>query len=503
MREPVVRPPALDQATEGSFDDLALDPALVKAVRDSGYLAPTPIQARTIPHLLAGRDLLGCAKTGTGKTAAFALPILQRLFAGTRGQHGPRALVLVPTRELASQVHESFLKYGQHLGVASVTVYGGVSQVPQVRALRRGVDVVVATPGRLVDLIGQGHARLNEVEVLVLDEADHMLDLGFVPDVRRILARLPTKRQTLLFSATMPPPIAALAREILSNPAEVRVAPQGEAVDLVEQRVHFVDRDDKLDVLATVLRAGDIERALVFARTKHGADRVAKRLARDGIPASAIHGNKSQGARERTLADFKSGKVPILIATDIAARGIDVQGISHVINYELPNIPETYIHRIGRTARAGAKGIAISLCSRDERPFLVDIEKLQRRNVPVLPAPAITRRLPPPLQPERPERPPFGRGRGGDSRSDARHSPRHDPRPHQGDRHDSRSEPRHDPRSAPRHADADRAPRAPHAPGSPHAPAAPRPSHGPRSPYAPRPSHSNAPRGNFQPRRRR
>jgi ATP-dependent RNA helicase RhlE len=371
-----------------SFSSLGLHEPLQRAVRDAGYETPTPIQERAIPPLLAGRDLLGCAKTGTGKTAAFALPILQRL-STQKGIHSgpgahPRALVLVPTRELAGQVTDSFVNYGRHLRLGVVSIYGGISQGPQVRALKRGVEVIVATPGRLVDLIGQGHARLERIEYLVLDEADHMLDLGFLPDVKRILSRLPTRRQTMLFSATMPPPIAALAREILRDPEQVSIAPPGSTVEAIEQRVHFVERDDKMAVLAALLRTPEVERALVFTRTKHGADRVARRLARNGLPAFALHGDKSQGARERTLADFRSGKVRVMVATDIAARGIDVQGISHVVNFELPNIPETYVHRIGRTARAGARGIAVSLCSREERAFLRDIEKMQRRNVPVV-----------------------------------------------------------------------------------------------------------------------
>ncbi len=391
-----------------SFAELALDPALQAAIRDAGYETPTPIQAQAIPYLLAGRDLLGCAKTGTGKTAAFAVPILQRLSqraATTRGAvPGPRALVLVPTRELAGQVTESFTTYGRHLRIGVASIYGGVSQIHQVRALRRGVEVIVATPGRLVDLMNQGHARLGGIEVVVLDEADHMLDLGFLPDVRRILSALPTIRQTLLFSATMPAPILALAKGIMRDPAQVRVAPPGSTVDAIDQRVHFVDRADKPRLLAALLSDPAVERALVFTRTKHGADKVAKGLSHSGIGAAAIHGNKSQGVRERTLADFRSGHIRILVATDIAARGIDVQGISHVINFELPNVPETYVHRIGRTARAGASGIAISLCDREERSLLVDIEKMMRHSVPVATKaqiPAFEGARPRPLAPAR------------------------------------------------------------------------------------------------------
>jgi ATP-dependent RNA helicase RhlE len=372
------------EAPEAAFADLKLIDPLQRAVREEGYSRPTPIQEQAIPILLEGRDLLGCARTGTGKTAAFALPILQRLAA--RPAHGRtvRALVLVPTRELAAQVGESFRTYGRHVHASVAVIYGGVGQDPQVRALQRGVDVVVATPGRLVDLMGQGYARLGSVEILVLDEADHMLDLGFLPDVRRILATLPKQRQTLLFSATMPPAIAALAHGILVHPAKVIVTPEKMTVEEVTQGVHFVLRSEKPAMLAKILSDDAVQRALVFTRTKHGADRVARWLLREGIPTEAIHGNKSQNHRERTLHGFKRGRVRVLVATDIAARGIDVDEITHVVNFDLPNVPETYVHRIGRTARAGASGIAISLCDPDERPFLRDIEKLIRRSVPVL-----------------------------------------------------------------------------------------------------------------------
>ena len=366
-----------------SFAELGLIAPLQAAVQDAGYITPTPIQAQSIPHLLRGRDLLGCARTGTGKTAAFALPILQRLAATpARGPRPVRALVLVPTRELAAQVCESFRRYGAQLPLATTVIYGGVGQGPQVTALRRGVDILVATPGRLVDLMGQGHLRLDRVEVLVLDEADHMLDLGFIPDVRKVLAVVPRKRQTLFFSATMPPPIAKLASTILSDPAEVTVAPVASTVELTEQSVRLVDSAGKPAVLAEILSDPKVESALVFTRTKRGADRVAKRLGQDGIPAEAIHGNKSQNNRERTLEAFRAGRIRVLVATDIAARGIDVEGITHVVNYELPNVPESYVHRIGRTGRAGATGIAISLCNSEERPLLRDIEKLIRRELP-------------------------------------------------------------------------------------------------------------------------
>ena len=369
-----------------TFSDLGLNDQLQRAVLDAGYASPTPIQEQAIPHLLAGHDLLGCAQTGTGKTAAFALPILQRLAnSGPRGQgRGVRALVLVPTRELASQVAESFRTYGGNHSTLSVTViFGGVGQGPQVNALRRGVDIVVATPGRLVDLMGQRHVRLDRLEVLVLDEADHMLDLGFIPDVRRVLAAIPKQRQTLLFSATMPPTIAALADSILTRPIKVAVTPQATTVAEIQQSVHFVGHNEKAPLLARLLGDRSVERALVFTRTKRGADQVARRLVADGIPAEAIHGNKSQGNRERTMASFRGGRTRVLVATDIAARGIDVDAITHVIQYELPNVPETYVHRIGRTGRAGASGIAISLVGADERPLLRDIERLIKVQVPV------------------------------------------------------------------------------------------------------------------------
>jgi ATP-dependent RNA helicase RhlE len=369
-----------------SFSDLGLVEALTRAVRDEGYTEPTPIQAQAIPHLLEGRDLLGCARTGTGKTAAFALPMLQRLSgARTRpASRHARTLVIVPTRELAAQVALSFETYGRGLKLAVAVIYGGVGQGPQVRALARGVDVLVATPGRLVDLMGQGHVKLGAVEVLVLDEADHMLDLGFLPDVRRIVGATPKRRQTLLFSATMPPEIAKLADGLLHEPIKVTVTPVASTAELVEQSVRFVSRGAKTAVLAEVLSKPDVERALVFTRTKRGADRVAKALVKSGISAHAIHGNKSQGQRERTLLGFRDGRTRVLVATDIAARGIDVDGITHVINFELPNVPESYVHRIGRTARAGASGVAISLVDSEEREYLRDIEKLTKQKIGVV-----------------------------------------------------------------------------------------------------------------------
>jgi ATP-dependent RNA helicase RhlE len=372
------------------FSDLGLAEPLQRAVRDAGYTHPTPIQTQSIPHLLAGRDLLGCARTGTGKTAAFGLPILQVLAQGGRraAARSPRSLVLVPTRELASQVAQSFRTYGKNLQLSVSAIFGGVGQGTQVQALARGIDILVATPGRLLDLMQQGHVKLDQVEILVLDEADHMLDLGFIPDVRRVLAAVPRKRQTLFFSATMPPPIHELARRILSQPVQVQVTPPASTVEQVEQRVHHVAPAEKPALLAQLLRDSAVQRALVFTRTKRGADRVARQLVQDGIPAQAIHGNKSQGARERTMHGFRGGKLRVLVATDIAARGIDVDDVTHVFNYDLPSVPETYVHRIGRTARAGAPGVAISLCAGEERAHLRDIERLIRRELDVVGAPA-------------------------------------------------------------------------------------------------------------------
>ncbi len=379
---PVAVPPEMGV----SFDTLGLIDAIRNAVRGENYTTPTPIQAQAIPHLLAGRDLLGCAQTGTGKTAAFALPILQRLAESRRpaGARKMRALILTPTRELASQIDESFRAYGRHVGLSSHVIFGGVGQRPQVQALQRGLDILVATPGRLLDLMNQGHARLDTVEVFVLDEADRMLDMGFIHDVKKIIAALPAKRQTLLFSATMPNDIAHLADRILNQPVRVAVTPVAATADRIDQWVLHVERSNKRALLDSVLKDRSIARALVFSRTKHGANKIAEQLARGGVAAEAIHGNKSQGARERALANFKAGKIRVLVATDIAARGIDIDDVTHVINYDLPNVPESYVHRIGRTARAGASGVAISFCDREERAYLRDIEKLIRKAVPVV-----------------------------------------------------------------------------------------------------------------------
>jgi superfamily II DNA/RNA helicase len=366
------------------FRALQLSPQILKAIQEAGYTEPTPIQLAAIPEVLAGRDVIGIAQTGTGKTAAFALPILNRLHAnpGRAERKTCRVLVLSPTRELSGQILDSFRAYGRHLRLQTALAIGGVPMGRQVRALMNGLDVLVATPGRLLDLVQQNALRLSGVEVLVLDEADRMLDMGFIHDIRKIVAKTPAQRQTLMFSATMPKEIAELAAHMLKNPQKVAVTPEATTVERIDQRVIHLDHGAKPQVLAEILRAEPVDRALVFTRTKHGADKVVRALVKSGIPAEAIHGNKSQGQRERVLAAFRDGRVRTLVATDIAARGIDVDGVSHVINYDLPNIPESYVHRIGRTARAGAAGIAISFCSRDEAPFLRDIEKLIRIAIP-------------------------------------------------------------------------------------------------------------------------
>ncbi|HZP20346.1 MAG TPA: DEAD/DEAH box helicase [Bauldia sp.] len=368
-----------------TFNALGLSEQITRSLHQEGYTTPTPIQTQAIPVVLAGRDLIGIAQTGTGKTAAFALPILNMLAQQPRAltPKGTRVLVLSPTRELSAQIKDSFRTYGRHLRLSVTLAIGGTPIGKQIRALAPGVDVLVATPGRLLDLCQSRALVLDGVEFLVLDEADRMLDMGFVRDIRRIVAMLPKKRQTLFFSATMPGEIAELAGEMLTNPARVSVAPPTATADRVEQRVFHVDRGDKPALLADILKRETSDRVLVFTRTKHGADRVVRGLVQSGIPAEAIHGDKSQGQRERVLAAFRNGKVRTLVATDIAARGIDVDGISHVINFDLPNIAESYVHRIGRTARAGNAGIAISLCAGDEAAFLRDIEKLIRQSIPV------------------------------------------------------------------------------------------------------------------------
>ena len=366
------------------FSDLNLIPPILKAAAEAGYEEPSPIQQKAIPPVLAGRDLLGCAQTGTGKTAAFAMPILQRLAAAPAPSGGRpiRALILTPTRELALQIDESFAAYGRHMRLAHCVIFGGVNQNPQVDRLKKGVDILTATPGRLNDLIGQGYIDLKNVEIFVLDEADRMLDMGFVHDVKRVLACLPGQKQTLLFSATMPREIEELADGLLHGPEKVMVAPPATTVERIEQSVYFVDKGNKRHLLAQLLQKPEVTSALVFTRTKHGADRVVRELARAGIGAMAIHGNKSQNARQDALGRFKDGRIRVLVATDIAARGIDVSGLSHVFNYDLPNIPETYVHRIGRTGRAGHAGVAVSFCDFEEKEYLADIEKLTHIRIP-------------------------------------------------------------------------------------------------------------------------
>ncbi len=369
-----------------SFNQLQLMEPIQRALRELNYQKPTPIQAQSIPHLIKGCDILGCAQTGTGKTAAFALPILQRLALSQRRSkpRSARCLVLTPTRELAQQIAQSFRDYGRYLRLSMTVVYGGVGQVPQVRSCARGVDVLVATPGRLLDLMGQGHIRLDRLEIFVLDEADRMLDMGFLPDIKKVLAVLPAQRQTMFFSATMPPAIAHLADSMLVEPLKVAVTPTATPVESIDQQVLFVSQSNKRDLLAFFLKKSEVARALVFTRTKHGADRVVRQLGQIQVQAESIHGNKSQNARQAALQKFRSGRTRVLVATDIAARGIDVEGISHVINYDLPNEPECYVHRIGRTGRAGADGIALSFCDSTERASLRAIERLIHRSVPVL-----------------------------------------------------------------------------------------------------------------------
>ncbi len=369
-----------------SFSDLGLVEPIRRALEAKNYLHPTPIQARAIPPLLAGGDLLGIAQTGTGKTAAFALPILQYLSTLKTPAEpcAPRALILAPTRELAIQIGDEFRAYGRHLNLRQAVILGGVGQGPQVEALKRRVDILIATPGRLLDLIGQRHVRLNRVSHLVLDEADRMLDMGFVRDVRRILATLPKQRQTAFFSATMPSDVARLADEILTAPVRIEVTPAATTVNQVTQHVFFVGTANKRALLAEVLKDPALARVIVFSRTKHRANHVAEHLGRIGVSAEAIHGNKSQSARQRALERFRSGQARVLVATDIAARGIDVNDVTHVINYELPNEPESYVHRIGRTARAGASGAAFSFCDHTERTYLRDIERLTKHRLTVV-----------------------------------------------------------------------------------------------------------------------
>ena len=429
--------------TATSFTDLGVSEALRRALHAESYLTPTPIQAGTIPLLLAGKDVLGVAQTGTGKTAAFLLPILQQL-AASRTAAAPRstrALVLAPTRELAAQIGERAQAYGRLLGLRHTVVFGGVGFGSQIKALARGVDLLIATPGRLLDLIGQGRLRLDQVAHLVLDEADRMLDMGFVRDVRKIVALVPKERQSLLFSATMPPEIARLAGELLRSPARVEVSPPTRTAERIDQRVFMVEAAAKRAFLTDLLADPALARVIVFTRTKHGANRVAEHLRKAGIVAEAIHGNKSQGARERALAEFRAGRARVLVATDIAARGIDVDGVTHVVNYEIPNVPESYVHRIGRTARAGASGIALSFCDGSERGQLKSIERLTNQRIAVVSMPAnedMPQQAAP--QPQRPREERDHRGHRGGHRHEHRPEHRGEHRGHGGHHHHRRDD---------------------------------------------------------------
>jgi ATP-dependent RNA helicase RhlE len=376
------------------FEELNLIKPIMEAIKAEGYEIPTPIQERAIPAVLAGKDLLGCAQTGTGKTAAFAIPLLQILNSQSINRMVPRttkALILAPTRELAVQIGESLSAYGKYLGIRHVVVYGGVSQIPQTKALREGIDILVATPGRLLDLMGQGYVKLDNIKFFVLDEADRMLDMGFLHDVKKIMAKLPAAKQMLLFSATMPPEIKSMADNILSNPVKVEVSLVSSTVDTVDQSVFFVEKRDKKALLIKLLRNKSVDSALVFTRTKHMADNIVRNLAKARINAQAIHGDKSQIARQNALNNFKSKHTRVLVATDIAARGIDIKELSYVINFDLPNIPETYVHRIGRTGRAGMSGIALSFCDKEEKEYLRNIQRLISRKIPVKDASPVSR----------------------------------------------------------------------------------------------------------------
>jgi len=366
-----------------SFKNLNLIEPVMKALTAEGYTTPTPIQQLAIPYVLEGRDLQGCAQTGTGKTAAFAIPIIQLLLEKEQRTNGIKVLILTPTRELAIQIDESFSAYAKYTSLSHIAIFGGVSQLHQTNSLKKGIDILIATPGRLLDLIGQGFIKLGSLETFVLDEADRMLDMGFIHDVKKIIARLPQKRQTLFFSATMPPEIQNLAKSLLTNPAKVEVTPPSTTVEMIDQSVYHTNKEDKPKLLVHLIDEFSIPTALVFTRTKHGADKITKLLIKQNIQAAAIHGNKSQTARQLALNNFKTGKLQVLVATDIAARGIDIDELSHVFNYDLPNIPETYVHRIGRTGRAGKSGVAIAFCDAEERDDLRDIEKLIGLKIPV------------------------------------------------------------------------------------------------------------------------
>jgi ATP-dependent RNA helicase RhlE len=370
-----------------NFQQLNVIAPILKALQSQGYTSPTPIQQHAIPVALKGRDLLGCAQTGTGKTAAFAIPILQLLHQQQeegKGRTGIKSLILTPTRELAIQIEESFKDYGQHTNLRHVAVFGGVSQYQQVKELRRGIDILIATPGRLLDLIAQRHISLQQIEIFVLDEADRMLDMGFINDVKKVISKLPEQKQTLFFSATMPAEIQKLSQMLLHNAVKVEVTPSSTTAEKIDQAIYFVEKPNKVSLLLHLLRTNDIENALVFTQTKHGADKLCKHLTRENIRAQAIHGNKSQNARQMALENFKKRQIRILVATDIAARGIDIDKLSYVINYDIPNIPETYVHRIGRTGRAGEEGKAISFCSMEEKMYMRDIQKITSQTIPVI-----------------------------------------------------------------------------------------------------------------------
>ena len=367
------------------FKSLNLNPKILSSLEEKGYTHPTPIQLQSIPHLLKGKDLLGIAQTGTGKTAAFSLPILDHLTKSkqTVSAYSTRVLILSPTRELASQIADNIDRYGSNLGFSNMVIFGGVNINTQIKAMRRGVDIIVATPGRLLDLMEQGYIRLNQVEVFVLDESDRMLDMGFIRDIKKIIPKLPKVRQNLLFSATMPKDIAVLANKILQNPIKVEVTPQATTVEKIDQKINLVEKSNKLSLLKNILEQEDATTVLVFSRTKHGANKIVKYLTKESIQSEAIHGNKSQSAREKALDEFRQGKIKVLIATDIAARGIDVPDITHVINFDIPQDPESYVHRIGRTARAGRNGIAISFCDPTEDKLLYAVEKVIKYKIPV------------------------------------------------------------------------------------------------------------------------
>jgi ATP-dependent RNA helicase RhlE len=399
-----------------AFKKLDLIDPILKALAAEGYSTPTPIQQQAIPLVLERRDLLGCAQTGTGKTAAFAIPILQILYTQKQHRPGIKVLILTPTRELAIQIDESFAAYGKFTGISHTVIFGGVSQLHQTNALKRGVDVLIATPGRLLDLMNQGFIDLRHLEIFVLDEADRMLDMGFIHDVKKVIVRLPAKRQTLFFSATMPPEIQKLANVLLTDPAKVEVTPPSSTVDKIDQSLYYTNKTDKQHLLLHLLKDDDIVTALVFTRTKHGADKVVKFLHHANIKAAAIHGNKSQNARQNALSDFKNGNLRVLVATDIAARGIDIDQLTHVFNFDLPNVPETYVHRIGRTGRAGNTGISISFCDPEERTELRDIQKLIAKNIPVVeghPFPIAAGALSQKIMPKQPQ--PSNRSRGGNN----------------------------------------------------------------------------------------